>query len=199
MPGGTYFLSDNFVIKNSKGPRGKNNLIYLKGRSMRPQSRLPGEHYSLLFHQATPSLPSLDPWRTFWADTVPFKGPRLVCYFQKYKDLVKFGNRGLRKCAFVEISLVLVVPKIGETWPPSIIIISIFDEIIGGEFHRQVFHWQHTSVVQTTLIDLFMTETKNVNTWEELDLIIKQSRLLRKISDNINIFPVKGAFASCAS
>ena len=66
---------------------------------------------------------------------------------------------------------------------------------MGGEFHRQVFHGQHTSVVQTTLIDLFMTETKTVNTWEELDLVIKQSRLLRKIIENINIFPVKGAFS----
>ena len=95
----------------------------------------------------------------------------LLPEIQGHSQVGRANCGGTKTPAFVEISLALVVPKIGETWPPSIIIISIFDEIIGGEFHRQVFHGQDTSVVQTTLIDLFRTEKKNCeHLREELDL-----------------------------
>ena len=53
----------------------KKSLFYLEGKSMTPC-------WETLFSVVPPSnsLVSVsDPWRAFWADTTPFKGPQLWC------------------------------------------------------------------------------------------------------------------------
>ena len=78
-----------------------------------------------------------DLWRAFWPGTVHFKGtqPRRVRCFgtteiQGHRQVWRARRRGPRTlstttdanldCAFIEIALVFVTPKIGKAWAPPV-------------------------------------------------------------------------------
>ena len=77
----------------------------------------------------------LDPWRAFWADVAPFKGPRVTlciasgttekhghcqvgCTTRKGPMAASTTTGEKLDCAFVENALLFFVPKIGGTWAP---------------------------------------------------------------------------------
>ena len=67
------------AMKYYGGQRGKISLICLEGKPMTPCWA-----NTILFCSSNNSLVLVsDPWRVFWADTAPFKGPqpRCVCCF----------------------------------------------------------------------------------------------------------------------
>ena len=111
---------------------GKNIIVCLEGKSM---TRCRETLFSVVPHSNSLVSPS-DPWRDFWTDTVPFKGPRHA-YIASRTSEVQGEHQVCRArcwgpitppstidanpdCAFAENAVVLVVPNtgVGPSWLP---------------------------------------------------------------------------------